>query len=103
MEFALICLIAAGLSGGFVNGLAGFGTGLFALGWLLQVMPPHEAVAIVVACSVLVSLPGVWKVRRHVSLARQARFLLPALLGMPLVPGCCNCWMCVCCRCWSPC
>ena len=87
MEFALICLIAAGLSGGFVNGLAGFGTGLFALGWLLQVMPPQEAVAIVVACSVLVSLPGVWKVRRHISLARQARFLLPALLGMPLGTG----------------
>ena len=59
MEFALICMIAAGLSGGFINGLAGFGTGLFALGWLLQVLPPHEAVAIVVACSVLVSLPGV--------------------------------------------
>ena len=87
MEFALICLIAAGLSGGFVNGLAGFGTGLFALGWLLQVMPPQEAVAIVVACSVLVSLPGVWKVRRHISLALQARFLLPALLGMPLGTG----------------
>ena len=66
MEFALTCLIAAGLSGGFVNGLAGFGTGLFALGWLLQVMPPQEAVAIVVACSVLVSLPGVCKVRRHI-------------------------------------
>ena len=75
MEFALICMIAAGLSGGFINGLAGFGTGLFALGWLLQVLPPHEAVAIVVACSVLVSLPGVWKVRMHISLARQARFL----------------------------
>ena len=52
MEFTIICLVAAGLSGGFINGLAGFGTGLFALGWLLQVMPPQQAVAIVVLVTV---------------------------------------------------
>ena len=84
MEFAMICLLAAGLSGGFINGLAGFGTGLFALGWLLQVMPPQQAVAIVVLVSVLISMPGVWKVRKHIRARRQARFLVPALIGMPL-------------------
>ena len=84
MEFAMICLLAAGLSGGFINGLAGFGTGLFALGWLLQVMPPQQAVAIVVLVSVMISMPGVWKVRKHIRARRQARFLVPALIGMPL-------------------
>ena len=84
MEFEMICLLAAGLSGGFINGLAGFGTGLFALGWLLQVMPPQHAVAIVVLVSVLISMPGVWKVRKHIRARRQARFLVPALIGMPL-------------------
>ena len=87
MEFALICLIAAGLSGGFVNGLAGFGTGLFALGWLLQVMSPQAAIAVVVFVSVIVSLPGIWKVRAHISARRQIRFLVPALVGMPLGYG----------------
>ena len=84
MEFAIICLVAAGLSGGFINGLAGFGTGLFALGWLLQVMPPQQAVAIVVLVTVLISIPGVWKVRKHIRAERQVRFLVPALFGMPL-------------------
>ena len=84
MEFTIICLVAAGLSGGFINGLAGFGTGLFALGWLLQVMPPQQAVAIVVLVTVLISMPGVWKVRKHIRAERQVRFLVPALIGMPL-------------------
>ena len=84
MEFAIICLVAAGLSGGFINGLAGFGTGLFALGWLLQVMPPQQAVAIVVLVTVLISMPGAWKVRKHIRAERQVRFLVPALIGMPL-------------------
>src|SRR5699024_8893634 len=39
LEF-LFFVIAGAAAGGFVNGLAGFGTSLFALGWWLQVMPP---------------------------------------------------------------
>ena len=74
MEFAIICLVAAGLSGGFINGLAGFGTGLFALGWLLQVMPQQQAVAIVVLVTVLISMPGVWKVRKHIRRSDRSGF-----------------------------
>ncbi|MEC8643645.1 MAG: sulfite exporter TauE/SafE family protein, partial [Pseudomonadota bacterium] len=62
MDILLVCLFAAGFSGGFVNGLAGFGTSLFALGWLLQVMSPRDAVAIALACSVVTGVPGVWQV-----------------------------------------
>ena len=84
MELTLLFLIAAGLSGGFVNGLAGFGTSLFALGWLLQVMPPREAVAIALVCSVATGVPGILAVRQSIDLRRLAVFLLPALLGVPL-------------------
>ena len=73
-------------AGGFINGLAGFGTALFALGLWLQFMEPTQAVAIVVVLSVATGLQGLWIVRRAISeqRARLARFLLPALLGIPM-------------------
>jgi uncharacterized membrane protein YfcA len=73
-------------AGGFVNGLAGFGTALFALGFFLTVLDPPRAVAIVVALSVLTSLPGLWLVRHAIldNKRRLARFLLPALAGIPI-------------------
>jgi len=84
MESVLFFLFAAGLSGGFVNGLAGFGTALFSLGWLLQVMPPREAVAIALVCSLVTGVPGVWQVRGSIDLPRLMLFLLPAFAGIPL-------------------
>ena len=84
MDITLVFLLAAGLSGGFVNGLAGFGTALFSLGWLLQVMPPREAVAIALACTLITGVPGVWQVRASIDKRRLALFTLPALAGIPL-------------------
>lgn len=84
MDMTLVFLLAAGLSGGFVNGLAGFGTALFSLGWLLQVMPPQEAVAIALVCSLATGVPGVWQVRRSIDWRRLALFTIPALAGIPL-------------------
>ena len=49
----LIYLVLAGLAGGFINGLAGFGTALFALGFLLQILPPVQAVGLVLVLSVI--------------------------------------------------
>lgn len=82
--FVILALGAA--AGGFMNGLAGFGTALFALGFWLQIMPPAQAVAIVVVMSVVAGLQGVWLVRRSITdqPRRLARFLLPALIGVPL-------------------
>jgi uncharacterized membrane protein YfcA len=73
-------------AGGFINGLAGFGTALFALGFWLNVMPPVQAVSIVVVMSVASGLQGVWLVRRFIANQprRLARFLLPALPGIPM-------------------
>ncbi|MFC6758820.1 TSUP family transporter [Sulfitobacter porphyrae] len=63
--FVILTLGAA--AGGFMNGLAGFGTALFALGFWLQIMPPAQAVAIVVVMSVVAGLQGVWLVRRSIT------------------------------------
>lgn len=84
-EFLLMLLLGAA-SGGLINGLAGFGTALFALGFWLQVMPPLQAVSIVVVMSVASGLQGVWLVRGAISMQRRrlARFLLPALPGIPI-------------------
>ncbi|MDU8942108.1 sulfite exporter TauE/SafE family protein [Ovoidimarina sediminis] len=87
MSASDILTLALGAAlGGFVNGLAGFGTALFALGFYLTIMPPKQAVAVVVVCSVVVGAQGLWVVR-HAIFARPARlmrFLVPGLFGIPL-------------------
>lgn len=84
VEFA-IWLFAGAAAGGFVNGLAGFGTALFALGFWLEILPATQAVAIVVAMSILSGIQGLWTVRQQIvkSTPRLMRFLLPALIGVP--------------------
>lgn len=76
-------------AGGFVNGLAGFGTALSALGFFLGVMDPVEAVAVIVVPSVLTGLQGVWVVRRTLAARsrRLMRFPPPGLAGIPS-----DCW-----------
>ena len=46
-------LLLGALAGGFVSGLAGFGTALMALGIWLYVLPPALAVPLVLVCSVI--------------------------------------------------
>ena len=52
IEIILFIIIGA-FTGGFVSGLSGFGTGLFALGWWFAVMPPIDAVIVVVIMSLV--------------------------------------------------
>lgn len=84
MDF-LAVLLAGAFAGGAINGLAGFGTALFALGFWLHILPAAQAVAIVVVMSVISGLQGLWIVRAQIrqSPRRLARFLLPALVGVP--------------------
>ncbi len=81
----LALLIAGAAVGGFVNGLAGFGTALFALGFWLQAFPPVQAVAMIVVTASVTGLQGLWLVRREVlaNPRRLLRFLIPALIGIP--------------------
>lgn len=79
-------IVAGGLVGGFVNGLAGMGTALFALGFLMVALEPASAVAVVTLMSVVTGIQGLWEVRAALRLnqARLMRFILPGLVGVPV-------------------
>ena len=74
------------VAGGFVNGLAGTGTALFALGFLLLALDPVSAVAVVALMAFLSGLQGVWLVRGAIRgvMPRLLVFLVPGLAGIPL-------------------
>jgi len=80
----LIFLLAGAAAGGFVSGLAGYGTALFALGFWLTVMPPIQAVAIGAGVGLLTGVQSYWVVRREIVWSRAALLLVPALIGLPL-------------------
>lgn len=87
MDFEIIAYVIAGAAaGGFVNGLAGFGTALMSLGIWLQAMPSEQAVPIVAAMSVISGVQSLWLTRHTLSkgLPRLPRFLIPALVGLPI-------------------
>src|ERR1700730_5263829 len=82
IAFAVLSLGA--LAGGFVSGLAGFGTGLMALGIWLYVVPPSIAVPLVLICSILgqtSTLPSFW---RSIDFKLVWPFLIGGLAGVPL-------------------
>jgi uncharacterized protein len=82
--FAIVLLFLGALAGGFVSGLAGFGTGLMALGIWLYVMPPSIAVPMVLICSIVaqtMTLPSFW---RSFDLTLVWPFLIGGLAGVPL-------------------
>jgi uncharacterized membrane protein YfcA len=77
-------LLAGALAGGFVSGLAGFGTALMALGIWLYIVPPSIAVPLVLICSVgsqLSTLPSMWKV---LDFKLAGPFVAGGLVGMPI-------------------
>jgi hypothetical protein len=79
-----VLLFVGALAGGFVSGLAGFGTALMALGIWLYVLPPSIAVPLVLICSVVAqtaTLPSMWK---SFDLTLVWPFLIGGLLGVPL-------------------
>ncbi|MRU16328.1 sulfite exporter TauE/SafE family protein [Roseovarius sp. A21] len=87
MSTETILMVTLGAAaGGFINGLAGFGTALFALGFFLNVMTPPQAVAIVVVLSVTSGLQGLWIVRHAIwdQPRRMIRFMGPGVVGIPL-------------------
>ena len=82
----LLMVILGATAGGFINGLAGFGTALFALGFFLTSMTPPQAVAIVVVLSVTSGLQGLWIVRHAIwdQPRRMFRFMGPGVIGIPI-------------------
>ncbi len=84
--YYILMLVCGAAAGGFLSGLAGFGTALFALGFWLQVMTPTEAVSLTVFMAVVSGVPGVWMIKDVMIeyRVRLARFLVPAIVGIPL-------------------
>jgi hypothetical protein len=81
---AFALLFAGAFAGGFVSGLAGFGTALMALGVWLYVLPPAAAVTLTLICSVVsqtATLPSMW---RSFDLTLVWPFVIGGLLGVPL-------------------
>lgn len=83
MSVALIVLAGA-LLAGFVNGLAGFGTGLVALGLWLHVVDPVLASPLVVICSVAAQMLSLLSIKPVFNLNRLYPFLIGGLLGVPV-------------------
>ena len=81
---ATVVVVRGALCGGFVTGLAGFGTGLTALAFWLHVVNPAEAAALVVACSVVGQAQSLYTVRREISWHRAWPFLAGGVLGVPV-------------------
>src|SRR6201996_2940090 len=81
---AYALLFAGALAGGFVSGLAGFGTALMALGLWLYILPPTVAVSLTLICSVVAqtaTLPSMWK---SFDLSLVWPFVIGGLLGVPI-------------------
>lgn len=85
MESITIAVLLFGaLAGGFVAGLAGFGTALIALGVWLNVLPPAVAGTLVILCSVVsqtAALPALW---RTINFALVWPMLVGGLIGVPI-------------------
>ncbi len=85
MTTEFIVLLALGaVAGGFINGLAGFGTALFSLGFWLHIMEPPQAVLVVLVMSIISGVQGVILVRESIQWPRLGRFMVPALFGIPI-------------------
>lgn len=82
----ILFIVLGALAGGFVNGLAGTGTALFALGFFLVALDPVSAVAIVSLMSVVTGIQGLWEIRSALTrnVPRLLRFILPGLAGVPV-------------------
>ena len=79
-----IILVIGAFSGAFVSGLAGFGTGITAMGIWLYAVSPSVASSLVVICSVAAqvqTMPTIW---RAIEAKRVLPFILPGLIGVPV-------------------
>jgi uncharacterized membrane protein YfcA len=79
-----LVVVGGAFAGGFVSGLAGFGTGLMALGIWLHVLDPVSAAVLVVVCSVVAqvqTIPAIW---HAIDRARVGPMIVAGLFGVPL-------------------
>lgn len=80
----ILVVLAGAFLGGFVSGLAGFGTGLVALGIWLHVLEPAVAATLVVLCSVVSQVQTIRTVWHAIDARRIWPMLIAGLAGVPL-------------------
>lgn len=79
-----VIIIGGALIGGFVSGLAGFGTALMTVGIWLHSLEPAMAATLTLICSVsaqLQSLRAIWK---DIDPWQVLPFVVPGLIGVPI-------------------
>lgn len=80
-SYALLC--AAVFSGALISGLAGFAFSAVAGVILLHILPPTEAVPLMMACSIAVQATTLWMLRRNMQWKSSFVLILGGLLGIP--------------------
>jgi uncharacterized membrane protein YfcA len=70
--------------GAFVSGLAGFAFSAVAGAVLLHVLPPLEAVPLMMACSIAVQATNLWALRKHIRWKESLILVVGGLLGVPI-------------------
>ena len=84
LDATTLLILAGAFLGGFVSGLAGFGTGITALPLWLYAVPPILAGPLVVVCSIVAqgqTLPAIW---HAIDFRRAMPFIVGGLLGVPV-------------------
>ena len=79
-------LILGAFVGGFVNGLSGFGTALFALGFFLAIMSPLEAVALIVLMSLFAGVISARPLLKYMPVNQRSilGLTLPGIIFVPI-------------------
>jgi uncharacterized membrane protein YfcA len=82
---AYFCLLSTAVfCGAFVSGLAGFAFSAVAGAILLHVLPPLEAVPLMMACSIAVQATNLWALRKHIRWKESLILVVGGLLGVPI-------------------
>jgi uncharacterized membrane protein YfcA len=81
---SFLWLSLAVFAGAFVSGFAGFAFSAVAGGILLHVLPPIEAVPLMMACSVGVQATNLWALRRNIQWKESLVLVLGGLAGVPI-------------------
>ena len=68
----------------FIQGLAGFGSGLIAMALLPLVWDLHTAVAVAAIFNLALNISMAWHLRRHVELSEVTPMMAAAFVGVPL-------------------
>jgi uncharacterized membrane protein YfcA len=85
MNAGLFMLLSAAVFiGAFVSGLAGFAFSAAAGAILLHILPPLEAVPLMMACSIGVQATNLWALRHTIRWTDSMGLIVGGLLGIPI-------------------